>query len=177
MKQIKNLYFIAIAVLTLAFVGCSSDNDNRSEYTFNAVCQTQNAFKGHAGQETKSAEYIVPIDDMLKGNDYVPPVIKSSLYISDAGTDLAVVGLKDGIKLTNVTITINGVSKTFAEINETNANLYTNDMVDFMTKTFGLMISWQKLDIKMVFTPNVDISAENNIYLKVSYSGRFTYLK
>lgn len=176
----KNLSLIFIALITLVLNSCSSDDDNRSEYTFKGICATTVPLLGYENQATTTALSTTQLNDLLANYEFTPPVTKGVLYPTEVGTTLKINGLKNGIKLTNFTLNINGITKTFtAEINETNNILYTSEagMSQFMLDTFNKMVSSQKLEIKATFTPSVSISKEDNISLEVSYSGLFTYLK
>lgn len=178
MKRTHFLYLTIILLISTALTSCGSDdNDNRSTYTFTAVASTNYQIKGFADQTvTNTTPINILIDDMLKENDYVAPIIKGELFPTQ-GTALEIVGLKEEVSLKNFTITINDVTKTFTLVKGNDANLYTKDMIGFMDETFAKMITRKKLTISISFTPNQTITDQDNVYLKIAYNGRFTYLK
>ncbi|SHF33410.1 hypothetical protein [Dysgonomonas macrotermitis] len=177
MKRTQNFYLTIIALLTIVFSSCGSDDDNRSSYTLTSICETKVPIKGYADQTVVATDpTVVLLDDMLKGKDYVKPIIKGELFAT-SGTALEIVGLKEGVSLKSFKITINDVSKTFTEVKSSDPNLYTTEMISFMQETFARMITRQKLVISISFTPTQTITEADNVYLKIAYNGRFTYLK
>lgn len=46
-----------------------------------------------------------------------------------------------------------------------------------MDETFTRMITRKKLTISISFTPSQTITDQDNVYLKIAYNGRYTYLK
>lgn len=178
MKRTHFLFLTIIVLISTTLTNCGSDDtDNRSSYTFTAIASTNYQIKGFVDQTvTNTTPLNIPIDDMLKGNNYVAPIIKGELFPTQ-GTALEIVGLKDGVILNNFTITINDVTRTFTSVKGNDANLYTKNMIGFMDETFARMITRKKLTISISFTPNQTIADEDNVYLKIGYNGRFTYLK
>ena len=177
----KRTYFTFLSIIVFVstiFISCGSDDsDNRTSYTFTAVASTNYPIKGFADQTVVNTEPVtVLLDDMLKGNDYVSPITKGELFPTQ-GTALEIIGLKSDASLKNFKITVNDVTKTFTEIKESDANLYTKDMISFMDETFTRMITRKKLTISISFTPSHTITDQDNVYLKIAYNGRYTYLK
>lgn len=178
MKRTRNLYLTLIAIVTTLFISCGSDDsDNRSSYTFKATCEAKYPIRGYAGDKISGDSPITfLLDDMLKGNDYVSPVVSGKLY-PNKNTAFEIVGLKPGVSIKEISIVINGNSKTYNNITAENANFYTSDLVDYMNRTFNNMVSNKKLWVLVSFTLNDNISEEDNVYVRIAYDGEFSYLK
>ncbi len=178
MKGIQFSRFIILALLSIVFFSCSSDdNDNRSSYTFKATCEAKYPIRGYAGDKIIADKpMIFLLNDMLKDYNYQPPIISGKLY-PNKNTAFEIVGLKQGISIKEITIVLNGLSQTYKNINSENANFYTAEMVDYMNSTFNKLITNQQLSVLVTITLNQNITEEDNVYIKISYDGEFTYLK
>lgn len=177
----KRTHFFSLTIITFLFTilatGCGSDDDNRSAHTFKATCEAKYPIRGYAGDKIISdTPTVYPLNDMLKDNDYITPIISGKLY-PNKNTALEIVGLKPEMSIKEITIVINGLSRTYKNINSENANLYTTELVDYMNRTFTNMIKQQQLRVLVSFTLDQNISEEDNVYIKIAYDGEFTYLK
>lgn len=178
MKGIQFSRFIILALLSTILISCGSDdNDNRSSYTFKATCEAKYPIRGYAGDKISADKpMIFLVNDMLKDYNYQPPIISGKLY-PNKNTAFEIVGLKSGMSIKEITIVLNGLGRTYKDINSENANLYTADLVDYMNNTFSKMITNKQLSVLVSYTLNQNIAEEDNVYIKISYDGEFTYLK
>lgn len=177
----KRTYFTFLSIIVFVstiFISCGSDDDdNRTSHTFTAVCEAKFPIRGYAGDKITSAKpTIFLLNDMLKEYEFTPPVISGKLY-PNKDTAFEIVGLKENMTIKEITIVINGLGRTYKNVNATNANFYTADLVDYMNRTFNNMINNQQLSMLVTITLDQDIQESDNVYIKTAYDGEYTYLK
>ena len=176
MKKMTRVFGLLL-ILGVIFTSCGSDDDNRREYQFEGTCKETISLKGFESQDTSTDKnHKVSLNDLLKKYDYVPPVIKGELYLTD-GTSIRITGLENGVILKNFVLSINDLKYNFGDINADKSNLYTNVTLEYFRNSFNRMIGNKKLRVYATFTPNEKIDVENNVNLEIVFKGMFTYKK
>jgi hypothetical protein len=176
MKVASKILAILFSAI-LIFSACSSDNkDNRSEHFFNGICKLDIPLKGFANQLTTTQETSVPLDTLLKDNDYIPPVTNGVMFLTNT-TAIEITGLKEGIILKNFILNINDLEYKFGDITSSNTVLYTDQTMSYFKNVFDRMIAQNKLRASASFTPSQKIDETSDVKLKIVFGGKFSYWK
>ncbi|MFT4222068.1 hypothetical protein [Dysgonomonas sp.] len=171
-KLIFSLFTIS---LLFVFPACGSDDEKEEKY-FNGDCvQTISLESGPANGPYSTPKASSTLDDMLKDvAGYGSPISSGKLHTTGENTEVKIFGLPAGTALKDLKITINGITESFGEVSNENANLnlYTGHDA-FFSRAFDQMVANKKLETVISFTPTVQVTSE--VSLKIVFSGRFSY--
>lgn len=173
-----NKILSTLFLITFFFTSCGSDKeeDRRIKYSFNGICRHSVDIKGYADQKILSQESVVLLDDLLKGYDYVSPIIGGELMMTEL-TSIKIKNLQSGIILNDFILTINDKEYKFGKITSETTNLYTNNTINYFKGAFSNMVNQRKLRVQMSYTPTKDIGDDALVKLEIVFNGRFTYKK
>lgn len=173
MKKLVLALFAISTIFTLS--SCGSDDPEKVEKFFSgtALHSTDlNAYKNNDKVTVKMPA--TDLDALLKGSTgYGAPI--SSCKFSIKESDIVIVGLKDGVILKNLKLTMGSISKDFGNVSSINGaskSIINNETLGFFQQILDKIAKDKRISgIDVSFDPSDDVNAK----IELSLKGEFSY--